>query len=78
MAAPSAVLAKSHQHPKAKIEDGKLGANNSPAQPAPAPTYPTMQEITEAIANGTEAIANGTEAIANGIERAANKHETKN
>ena len=64
MAISCAVLAQSHQHPKAKIEDSKLGANNSPAQPAPAPTYPTIQEITEAIANG--------------IERAANKHETEN
>jgi hypothetical protein len=64
VAASCAVLAKSNQHPKTKIEDSKLGANNSHAQPTPAPTYPTIQEITEAIANG--------------IERAANKQETKN
>ncbi len=64
MAAPCAVLAKSHQHPKAKIEDSKLGANNGPAHPAPATTYPTSQEITDAIAAG--------------IERANEKRETNN
>jgi hypothetical protein len=54
-------MAQSSQHTKPEVKGSKLSTNDSHAQPAPPPTYPTPQEITDAITNG--------------IERADNKHD---
>lgn len=46
--------AQSQQHSPTQSNSSKLGTNNSHAQPAPTVTFPTSQEITEAIASGID------------------------
>jgi hypothetical protein len=49
-----APFALSLEPSKPKVESGQLGTNQSAEQPAPTMNFPSLQEITEAIANGIE------------------------